>query len=209
MPQARLGIGGTASYAAGRLAAILPGVRYHRYRLIAVPLSGMPSMPRGYTVVTAENFQLDGRIDANAATMAYRRAQEADALAAVHKDEIVGVTWLTARPFAEDEARALWVPPDGMAWDTGMWVRPDRRLSRAFSALWAGTADWLRQRGLHGSASRIADYNLGSLAPHSRMHARSLGTVTFAGVGGLQVATRGCPRFTWAGVTRIETGARS
>lgn len=183
-------------------------MQYHRYRLIAVPISGMPAMPRGYAVMTAKNSELGGRIDANAATMAYRRGQGADALAAIHKGEIVGVTWLTAGPFAEDEVRALWVPPDGMAWDTGMWVRPERRLSRAFSALWAGTADWLRQRGLHGSASRIADYNLGSLAPHSRMDARSLGTATFAGLGRLQVATRGHPRVTWAGMTRIETGAR-
>jgi hypothetical protein len=127
LPQARLGIGGTASYAAGRLAAILPGVHYHRYRLIAVPLSAMPSMPKGYEAVIAGDADLAGHIDANAATMSHRRRCGAEAVSVTYKNEIVGVTWLVAGPFVEDEVRAEWVPPEGMAWDTGMWVRPDRR----------------------------------------------------------------------------------
>lgn len=211
MSQVRSGIAGTASYAAARAASLIPGLYFHRYRLIAVPLPGMPVMPRGYEVAALSDAALAGRIDAGAEAVAYRRGQGLEALAALHKGEIMGVTWLTGGPFDEDEVRARWIPPAGMAWDTGMWVRPDRRLSRAFAALWAGTADWLRARGLTGSASRIADYNQVSLAPHARMGARTLGTATFAGAGPLQAASAGRPRITCtrSGFTVVETGRLS
>ncbi|MGB3723629.1 MAG: hypothetical protein WA979_12530 [Pacificimonas sp.] len=185
------GLKETISYVAARLTTPLPGLGWHRYRLLAVPRVGMPTMPRGYRVEETAANELEGRIDASADVIAYRRAQGLTALAAFRDDLLVGVNWISASAFNEDEVAARWVPPAKGAWDTGLWVHPGHRLSRAFSALWAGTSDWMRERQLDWSFSRIADYNLGSLAPHLRMGGITVGTASFARFGPLQLADRG------------------
>ncbi|MEE4350223.1 MAG: hypothetical protein V2J26_08340 [Pacificimonas sp.] len=194
------------SYALQRAAAVTPGLFLHRYAVVRVPVEGMPAMPRGYGVQAADAEVLAGRIDAPEDVIAARFAAGLTALAAHKGDEMVGVNWVTAAPFDEDEVRVRWVPPEGYAWDTGLWIAPERRMTRAFAALWAGTADWLRARGLSGSASRIADYNAASLSSHEAMQAERLGTVTVAGLGAAQIASAGDRRFTTSARPIIDTG---
>ena len=161
-------------------------------------------MPRGYSAREVKADSVRGRIDAPEAAIDYRIGQGMAPLIAEHGEDMVGVVWLSAIPFDEDEVRVRWVPPLDTAWDTGLWIAPERRMTRAFPALWAGIADWLRGRGLRASASRVADYNLASLAPHERMGARTLGTVSVARLGPLQVASAGRPRFTRGALTVVD-----
>ncbi|MHB9878246.1 hypothetical protein ACSMXM_01075 [Pacificimonas sp. ICDLI1SI03] len=191
-----LGSVGTLSYAAARATNGRKAVGWHRYRLLAVPRAGMPAMPRGYEVSAASDAELAALADVGPEARAWRTGQGMTPLIARRGGAVVGITWLTDRAFDEDEVRARWVPPAGCAWDTGLWVEPSQRLSRAFAALWAGTAAWLADRDLDWSVSRIADYNLGSLGPHRRMGAIELGTAAFATLGNLQIATRGRPKLT-------------
>lgn len=51
-----LGLAGLLSYGAARLVAKTGLIGYSRYTLVAVPVTGMPKMPRGYRV---ENMSLD------------------------------------------------------------------------------------------------------------------------------------------------------
>lgn len=187
---------GTLSYGLARMATALPGLHYHRYALLVVPVVGMPEMPKGYEVRVASAAEIEGRIDIGADTIAFRMGQGAVPLAAWHGGKLVGVNWLAEDGFDEDEVRVRWRPPPAYAWDTGLWIAPERRLSRAFAALWAGTADWLRERCLLGSASRIADYNRASLAPHLRMGGRVLGHVMVVGAGAAQYCASGNNAFT-------------
>lgn len=200
------GAGVWLSYAAARAATALPLLHYHRYRLLAIAVENMPAMPRGYSVEEESGQSLTSYIDADRDVIRRRFAAGLTPLAARKGGEIVGVTWLTRNAFQEDEVPVRWKAPPGYAWDTGLWIAPDRRLSRAFQALWAGTADWLRARGLSGSASRVADYSEASLRPHYRMGAEDLGSVTIAGIGSLAVATRGSRRLTAGGYTTIRLG---
>lgn len=181
------------SYAAGRVASALPLLHYHRYRFLAVPVSGMPAMPRGYAVRPMGAVDLSGRIDADDEVIAYRLQQGMTPLAAGREGTLVGVTWVTEKSFLEDEVRAHYKLPPDAAWDTGLWIEEEHRMSRAFAALWAGTASWLRERALEWSISRVADYNLASIRPHYGMGAVDLGTATFTGLGPLQFASRGSP----------------
>jgi len=173
-----LGPAGFASYAFGRAAGLVPGVAWHRYRLVAVPVAGMPAMPRGFRVAPltpAEVAAAAPLLDLPPAAQAHRFGQGLTCLGAWRGDRLVGVNWLTDAPFDEDEVAVRFVPPPGCGWDTGLYVRPEDRAGRAFAALWAGSGEWLAARGLGWSLSRIADYNLPSLRAHLRMGGVELG----------------------------------
>ena len=195
-----LGLTTTLSYAAARAVANRGRIAYHRYCIVAVPGSGMPAMPRGLDVRPVAAAELKTFvIDATLSVQQARFDQGLACLGAFEAGDLVGVNWLTRGHFDEDEVHVRYVLPDDAAWDTGLWIRPDRRLSRAFAALWAGSAAWLAAHGLERSLSRIADYNLASLNSHRRMNGRTLGTMTVLRVGGTQIATQAKPHVTRGG----------
>lgn len=168
----------TLSWRTTRLCGFLPGASFHRYIFAAIPRAALPAMPRGYTVralSAAECRQFD--LGAPADAVAYRLGLGCEALAAFNrKQDLVGVFWLTDRPFREDEID-LWYDTQGQgAWDLGLYVPPEHRATRAFAALWAGAGEWLDARGLGWSFSRITDYNAASLSAHARLQGWRLGT---------------------------------
>lgn len=166
-----LGIAGVISYAAARLAAKAGMLGYSRLTLIAVPVSGMPEMPKGFRIeaMTIEALR-DHVIDISPAVQRLRFAQGMTCLGAVNrKGVLVGVTWVGNGPFQEDAMPVRFHVPLDAGWDAGLWIKPQYRLGRGFAALWAGTADWLRANHKTWSMSWIADYNLPSLLSHRRM----------------------------------------
>lgn len=192
-----LGLAGVLSYAAARFAARAGMLGYNRYTLVAVPVGGMPKMPRGFRIE-----QLDGRllashqIDVPAEVQHARFAQGLTCLGAFNaKGELVGVNWVGKGPFLEDEVHVRFSVPADAGWDTGLWVRPEHRLGRGFAALWAGTAEWLHEQGLAWSMSRIADYNLASILSHRRMGAVTVGHITAIRFFRWQWMAEGHPRW--------------
>ena len=175
-----LGVAGVLSYAAARFAARAGMLGYNRYSLIAVPVSGMPKMPRGFSVQFLSAAALaKHEIDVSSEVQMARFAQGLICIGAFNaKHELVGVNWVGCGPFVEDEVHVRFSVPDDAVWDTGLWIRPERRLSRSFAAIWAGTADWLRGQGCEWSMSRVADYNLPSILSHNRMGGVIVGHVT-------------------------------
>jgi hypothetical protein len=174
-----LGLAGVVSYAAARLAAKAGMVGYSRLMLVAVPVSGMPEMPKGFTVQSMTAVSLaEHVIDISPEIQCLRFAQGMTCLGAFNrKDELVGVTWVGSGPFEEDAMPIRFHVPRDAGWDAGLWIKPQYRLGRGFAALWAGTADWLRANGKSRSISWIADYNLPSLLSHQRMGAVTIGQV--------------------------------
>jgi hypothetical protein len=184
-----LGPAGSASYALSRVVEHIPGLVYRRYRIVAVPRHSMPAMPRGHAARPLDDAELRAAAAPLAltdATIDYRRAQGMTCLGAFRGDRLLGVTWLTDRPFDEDEIAVRFVPPPGAGWDTGMYLRAEERGGRGFAALWAGTAAWLAARGLDWSMSRINDYNDASWRAHRRLGARCVDTLTAVRFGGRQ-----------------------
>lgn len=200
-----LGPKGFASYALSRAVRALPGVAYRRYQLIAVPRAAMPPMPRGHVARELEPGEIRyvaPDLELSDTTIEYRLGQGMTCVGAFRGERLLGVTWLTDRPFDEDEVAVRFVPPPGAAWDTGLYVRPEDRGGRGFAALWAGTAEWLAGHGLEWSMSRITDYNDGSWRAHARMGARMLDTLTALRVGDRQWLLGARPR-----LTRLCAGA--
>jgi hypothetical protein len=199
-----LGLAGVLSYAAARLAAKAGMLGYNRYTLVAVPVEGMPKMPRGFRV---ESLPLDAlatyQIDVSAEVQQARFAQGLVCLGAFNaKNELIGVNWIGKGPFIEDEVHVRFSVPADAAWDTGLWVKPEHRLGRGFAALWAGSADWLRTQGLYWSMSRIADYNLPSILSHKRMGSVTVGSITAIRFFKWQWMAEGRPR-----IVRVDTGS--
>lgn len=184
-----LGPRGFAAYAARRASAPVPGLALYAYRLIAVPRAGMPVMPAGFSSVEVDAATLSGHaaeFELDAATIAHRMGQGMTCLGAVRGGRLRGISFLTAEPFAEDEADIRFVPPPGGTWDTGLFVRAPDRAGRTFAALWAATAQWLAGRGLDWSFSRINLDSQASLAAHARMGAVTLRDMAVLKVPGKQ-----------------------
>ncbi len=146
-------------------------------------------MPRAYSVVPIDEPELVRHADAlelPLPAIRHRMGQGMTCLAAMRGRSLVGVNFVTQGPFDEDEVAVRFIPPPGAAWDTGLFICPAQRGGRTFAALWAGTADWLATHGLDWSMSRIAHYNLPSLASHRRMGGVEIGTLNALRIGGQQ-----------------------
>ncbi len=198
-----LGLAGVLSYAAARFAARAGMLGYNRYSLVAVPVEGMPEMPRGFRVEQLDADALAGHsIDVSSEVQATRFAQSLVCLGAFNtKNELVGVNWVGCGPFLEDEVHVRFYVPKEAGWDTGLWVRPENRLGRGFAALWAGTANWLCAHDRAWSMSRIADYNLPSILSHKRMGGVITGHVTVVRLFRWQWMAEGRPR-----IVKLESG---
>jgi hypothetical protein len=199
-----LGLAGVLSYAAARFAARAGMLGYNRYSLVAVPVDGMPKMPRGFR---AESLDADAlaqhQIDVLPDVQAARFAQGLVCLGAFNsKNELVGVNWVGCGPFVEDEVHVRFSVPTDAGWDTGLWVRPEYRMGRGFAALWAGTAEWLHRQGRVWSISRIADYNLPSILSHKRMGGVIVGHITAIRFLRWQWMAEGRPR-----IVKLSVGA--
>lgn len=192
-----LGLAGVASYALGRMAVRSGLLIYYRYAIVATPRSAMPAMPPGFQVRALKAEELAPHIiDAPARLQQDRFAQGMTCLGAFNKNgALVGVTWLAPGGMVEDDVNVRFAVPEGSCWDTGLWIVPRYRLSRAFVALWAGTAEWMAAQGLDHSYSRIADYNLPSILSHRRMGAVTLGHHSFIKIGRWQYSSSTRPRF--------------
>lgn len=171
-----LGVVGVLSYAMARFASKAGVIGYRRYIVVSVPLSGMPDMPRNFTARMLSPVELrDHEIDVPVETQAERFAQGLTCLGAFNaKGVLVGVNWVGTTDFTENEIHVRFGLPQGAGWDCGLWIAPRHRLGRAFAALWAATADWMRAHDCDASVSWIADYNLPSLLSHRRMGAVTL-----------------------------------
>jgi len=174
-----LGLAGIVSYAAARLAAKAGMLGYSRLTLVAVPVAGMPAMPKGFRVepITPDILR-NHTIDIPPEVQRLRFAQKMVCLAAYNrKNDLVGITWIGDGPFEEDAIPIRFHVPPHAAWDAGLWIKPQHRFGRGFAALWAGTAQWLHAHNKNWSMSWIADYNLPSLLSHKRMGAVTISQV--------------------------------
>jgi len=202
--RAIIGLGGHLSYLFGRLCGRMPGLFYVRHQIVAVDSENMPPMPRGYSARLIEATELAGHaIDASLSVQTERFAAGMLCLGAFNsRDALVGVTWLDTGANDEKVLGVRFELPPHAAWDGGLWIDEERRLSRAFVALWAGVKVWLEEQGLHQSISSIADYNAASLAAHRSLGARVIGHIAVIHFGRYQLTfggKRALPRLTRVG----------
>lgn len=166
-----IGLSGMISYAMARACSYQTFLYYNRFKVIRVPVGNLPDMPRGYSAreLSPEEL-LNYEIDAKPAFQAYRFSTGLCCVGVFDRsNELIGVTWLGKHRHEEEGLNVLYTLPDDAAWDTGMWIRKDKRMGRAFAAVSAAMKEWLQKEGLAWSMSAIADYNIASILSHKRL----------------------------------------
>jgi hypothetical protein len=194
-----IGLIGLSSYAAAYLTGRVPKLRYARYRIVAIPRSALPQMPRGYSWRELNAEELANHvIDKPQAAQARRFAQGLRCVAIFDRHgALSGVSWLGTGTHFEGDMPISFSPPEGSVWDTGMWVPQEKRMGRAFAAIWAAIGAWMDDRGRTWSISCINDYNVQSLLAHDRMKAQLMGHLTVFQIGRLILSFGAAPRLMW------------
>ncbi|MCX8114263.1 MAG: GNAT family N-acetyltransferase, partial [Burkholderiaceae bacterium] len=132
--------------------------------------------------------------------IARRFRSGARCLAAVKSGRLVGFLWYKEREYFEDEVRCRYrYHPTASVWDFDVYVAPEFRLGRLFARLWDFANSELRARGFRWTISRISAFNPESLAAHSRLGARRLGSAMFLVAGPLQVSFASLPPYVHVG----------
>ncbi len=209
-----IGAIGLGSYALAYLCAKRRHIAHHRFRLVAVPVDNLPEMPRGYTWRRLEPGELSRHeIDVGPEVQAERFAAGMQCLGVFGSSgALVGVSWIGTGRQEDPLFGIRYELPAATAWDTGLWVPEDKRMTRAFAALWAAIGEWLRSERLAWTMSSIADYNVASITAHRRLGANELGTITILRLGRLQLSFGARPFLRWrhdvaAPVVRLQVPA--
>lgn len=199
------GFWGAVPYFADRILtrASAGRVRLHKYWIVAQPVEP-PAAPtdeashRGFELRRVT--QADARYEDYPRPEAVIRARfrnGGQCLAAYRQNVFVGYIWFSVGPYDEDEVRCRFVPlPRGKAsWDYDAYVVERYRLGRAFKLLWDAALASLDAQGVQVSYSRISAFNSSSVAAHTRMGARRIGTLMFFCAGSLQCMISSLPPY--------------
>ena len=180
-----LGLIGLSSYALGLITSRLTHIDHHRARVVVLNRDRLPPMPRGYTwralsedEVAERDWHLDPSAPADWQEQGLTCLSIHDA-----RDAPAGVVWVGMRGAIDRQLNLSVVPPPDCAFDTGLWVPDERRMTRAFAAVAAALGEWMDQQGATRSISTITDHNVASIAAHERLGATTLGTVRVIRIG--------------------------
>lgn len=202
-----IGTIGLASYAMAYASTKMRHVSYMRYKLIALSADSLPDMPRGYSFRELGADELAGfTINIDRAAQAERFEQGMICLGTFDRaGALIGIIWLARRIHSEGDLHLRYHLPENAAWDTGLWIPEDKRMGRAFSAVWGSVKQWLRQEGLEWSMSSIADYNISSILAHRRLGSVRLRYIVVLRVGRMQMTIGARPKFCVIGKTRMPS----
>lgn len=174
-------------YVADRLLRSLsPRVGLQVYELMAQPVSAAPLLPpsRSRHVTFAEIVSDDpviGRMPARTDIKALRFAQGAKCLGVFRKGELIGYIWFCFGPYEEDEVRCTYelAVPERYVFDFDLYVFPEYRMGTAFASIWYAANEYLRERGMQATYSRMTRFNLASRNAHARLGSRRVGGAIF------------------------------
>jgi len=165
------------------LCSISSSLRLHVYEFMAQPIPSKPLLPErlGKQFVIREIR----RDDADVARMPPRPAldsrfeQGAICLGGYskNKNEFVGFIWFCFREYEEDEVRYTYLlPPGGEAvFDFDLYIFPEHRLGFGFVGIWNAANEYLRNRGIKSTFSRLTRFNLASRRAHAHLGWKRVG----------------------------------
>jgi hypothetical protein len=173
-----------ALYAADRLLTRLsPRLRVFVYDLMVqpIPLTPILAPKRVRNLSVRELKSGDPDLSAVVAPPPVQRsrfAQNSVCLATYSKNRLVGYIWLRFESYEEDEVRCTFVvnPAGKAVFDFDLVVLPEYRMGFGFAAVWHCTNEYLRNRGVHYTFSRLTRFNLASRRAHAHLGCKRAGS---------------------------------
>ena len=140
-----------------------------------------------------------------------RFRQRSVCFAAFHKEALIGYIWFRFGDYEEDEVRCTYdIPKDrSSAFDYDLYVVPERRMGIGFMGVWHGANQFLRERGVHSTFSRMTRDNVASRRSHLRLGAHRVGSACFVRLNRLELmfaTVRPFVSCTYSGRPRLRLG---
>jgi hypothetical protein len=173
--------------------------RFVKYYLVAQPVPAVRYLKRQAGAVTIERINprhpLVKQFPRPATVLAKRFADGGVCFAASKQGKFAGFIWLQHDLYEEDEVRCDFcpAPAEKAVWDYDVHVEPEFRMGRTFLRLWDVAHDYLRDRGITWTVSRISAFNSESLASHRGLGASRLAIAIFLCMGNAQAALFSIP----------------
>jgi len=100
-----------------------------------------------------------------------RYRQDSVCLGAFQKGVFIGYQWLCFGPYIEDEVRCIFVPqpPSEAVFDFDFYLFPNYRFGLGFVALWDAANEYMRERGITTTTSRVSRFNTASRKSHDHL----------------------------------------
>jgi len=184
------------------LSRLSPRLRILAYELVVQPIPSTPVLPsaRVRTLRCKELKRGDPdlrKVIAPLTVQEFRFAQDSICLATYREDRLIGYVWFCSGSYNEDEARCKFLvnPPGKAVFDFDLVVLPEFRMGLGFAAVWHCTAQYLRDRQIEYSFSRITRFNSISRRSHSRLGSIRIGSMLVVKVWGLEIFVATLPPF--------------
>lgn len=175
------------------LRRLSPRLGLQVYELMAQPISAAPLLPlaRTRTLSFAEIARGDPAVEAIPARediKAQRFAQGAKCLGVYRKGALIDYIWFRFGSYDEDEVRCTYVlaAPEQSVVDFDLVVLPEHRMGTAFASIWHAANEYLRERGVVASYSRMTRFNLASRNAHARLGSVRVGSAVFVQFGPIE-----------------------
>jgi hypothetical protein len=168
-------------------------LRLYVYQLMVQPIPDRPLLSARFTKQL--EIREIGRGDPEVALMPARPEikesrfrQNAICLGAFHKGRFIGFIWFCFGAYEEDEVRCTYVLPAGdrAVFDFDLYLFPEHRMGIGFIGLWNGANEFLRNRGVRFSFSRLTRFNVASRRAHDHLGWKRVGNAIFLRAWGLE-----------------------
>lgn len=214
-PFKEFGLAAGMLYVADRvLRSLSPRLGLQVYELMAQAVNAASLLPPGRTrhLSFAEIPCGDPAIDSMPARpdiKALRFEQGAKCLGVYRKGELIGYIWFCFRRYDEDEVRCTYelAAPEHSAFDFDLYVLPEHRMGTAFACVWHAANEYLRERGMQATYSRMTRFNLESRKAHARLGSRRVGRAIFLQAWALEVMLASVQPYlalTWSRRVRLK-----
>jgi len=161
-------------------------LRLHVYEFMVQPISTKPLLPGGFRKqLTIREIGADdpeiGLMPVRPEVMAARLRRKATCLGAFRDAALIGYMWFCSPDYEEDEVRCTYhvTPAQQAVFDFDFYLFPEHRLSLGFVALWNGANEFLSQRGVRYTFSRLTRFNLASRRAHRHLGWKLVGRALF------------------------------
>ena len=175
------------------LAGISPSLRLYFYDIMVQPIHKEPLIPErlSRSLEIREIKRGDPEVDLMPARPDIKEArfeQAAVCLGAFQKGKFIGYMWFCPHVYIEDEVRCIFlVSPAGEAvFDFDFYLFPEYRMGRGFIGMWNGANQYLNERGIKYTFSRVTRTNIASRRAHSHLGWKCVGRTLFLQAGQLQ-----------------------